>query len=298
MLFALPLIAKRVDEKYHTGYLDRLKTYHTYCQEKDLSMAVAQTDVKGDRGLMPSEKIHPDYYVRIVEKRADGIDVRGAKAYTTCAPYVDEIIVLPTCNLKAEDADYAVSFAIRANTPGLKMIASSLGSPSSPSDFHHPVSSHHRMIESLTVFDDVFVPNERVYMAGEWEFAGALANTFVQFHRFTAVSYKLPLCNLLTGAAALLADYNGVDCASHVLEKLMQLISYTEMFRALSKAAAVDCTYVDGTALPNSLITNVAKFFLANNYHEMVRCVQDIAGGLVVTGLSQAPKPAITWRNI
>ena len=285
-LFTLSLIAKRLDEKYGTGYFNRVKQYHQHCQDTDKSMAVAQTDVKGDRSLIPSEQVHPDYYVRVVEEREDGIVVRGAKAHTTCAPYVDEIIVLPTRNLTEVDKDYAVAFAVPANTPGLKMIASSLDSPPS-NDFHHPISSNHRMIESLTIFDDVFVPKERVFMSGEWDFAGALATTFVQFHRFTAVSYKPPLCDLLTGAAALIADYNGISRASHVREKLMHLISYVETVRALSKAAAVDCTHVDGVAIPNSIVTNLAKFYFASNYHQIVSYVQDIAGGLVVTGPSE-----------
>ena len=285
-LFALSLVAKRIDEGYGTDYLKRVEAYHQHCQQEDLSMAVAQTDVKGDRSLAPSEQTHPDYYVRVVEERDDGIVVRGAKAHTTCAPYVDEIIVLPTRNLTEQDKGYAVAFAVPANAPGLKMIVSPFGASSS-SDFHNPVSSHHRMIESLTIFDDVFVPKERVFMNGEWDFAGGLATTFVQFHRFTAVSYKPPLCDLLTGAAALIAEHNGISRASHVREKLMHLINYAETVRALSKAAAVDCAQIDGVAIPNSIITNVAKFYFASNYHQMISYVQDIAGGLVVTGPSE-----------
>ena len=111
-LFALSLVAKRIDEQYGTDYLKRVEAYHRDCQRKDLSMAVAQTDVKGDRSLNPSEQAHPDYYVRIVEEREDGIVVRGAKAHTTCAPYVDEIIVLPTRNMTEQDKDYALAFAV------------------------------------------------------------------------------------------------------------------------------------------------------------------------------------------
>ena len=166
-------------------------------------MAVAQTDAKGDRGLLPSKQIHPDYYVHIVEKRADGIVVRGAKAHTTGTAFVDEIIVLPTRALSEEDQDYAVAFAIPVNTPGVRLIASPFGF-SGESNYHHPVSSKHHLVETLTVFDDVFVPNERIFLAGEWDFAGLLANTFVEFHRFTAVSYKPPLLDLLIGATSLI----------------------------------------------------------------------------------------------
>jgi aromatic ring hydroxylase len=283
-LFALDLVSRVVDEKAGTQYHSRVKAFHDYCKKEDRSLAVAQTDVKGDRSLLPSEQEHPDYYVHIVEERDDGIVVRGAKAHTTCAPYVDELIVLPTRAIKEEDASYAVSFAVPVNTPGVKLIASPFGSPPA-NEFHHPVSSKHRMIDTLTIFDDVFVPNERVFLKGEWLAAGYLANTFVEFHRFTAASYKPPLCDMFIGAAALLAEYNGIEKASHVREKITKLITYTETVRGLTRAAAFDCRVTDfGLAVPNIVLTNLAKYHFANNYHQAVAWVQDIAGGLVVTG--------------
>ena len=287
-LLALDLVSRVVDSKAGTDYNSRVTAFHEECKRRDLTLAVAQTDVKGDRSLLPSQQEHPDYYVHIVDERADGIVVRGAKAHTTCAPYVDELIILPTRALKEEDANCAVSFATPVNAPGVKLVASPFGSPE-PNTFHHPVSSRHRMIDTLTIFDDVFIPNERVFLKGEWEAAGFLANTFVEFHRFTAVSYKPPLCDLFIGAAALLAEYNGIDRASHVREKMTKLITYTETVRGLSLAAAHDCRIAEhGVAVPNIIFTNLAKFHFANDYHQAVSWVQDIAGGLVVTGPSEA----------
>lgn len=290
-LFTFHLIARRVDEKYGTNYLERVRNYHAECRTRDLSLAVAQTDVKGDRSLLPSQQIHPDYYVRIVERRPDGIVVRGAKAHTTGTAFVDDVIVLPTRAISEEDRDYAVAFSIPVNTPGVKLIASPFGFTGG-SRYHHPVSSRHHLVETLTVFDDVFVPNERVFLAGEWDFAGAMANTFVEFHRFTAVSYKPPLLDLLIGAASLIAVYNGIERASHVRDKATRLITYTETVRALTRAAAMDCKVVDGIAVPDVMTTNIAKAYFAAHYHEAVRDVQDIAGGLVVTGPSEAD-----WEN-
>lgn len=283
-LFALDLISHRMDRELGSDYSSRVKAYGRMCRARDLSMAVAQTDAKGDRSLSPSQQEHPDYYVHIAAERPDGIVVRGAKAHTTCAPYVDELIVLPTRAVKEEDAPCAVAFAVPVNSPGVKLIASPFGSPPA-SAFHHPVSSKHRMIDTLTVFDDVFVPRERVFLQGEWPFAGLLANTFVEFHRFTAVSYKPPLCDLFIGAASLLAEYNGIDRASHVREKLTQLIAYCETVRGLSLAAAHQCRVAEpGVAVPDTIFTNLAKYHFASNYHQAVSLVQDIAGGLVVTG--------------
>ena len=286
-LFALSVIAKEMDEKLGTDYSERVRSYHEHCEDNDLSLAVAQTDVKGDRSLIPSQQSHPDYYVRVVERKDEGIIVRGAKAHTTCAPYVDEIIVIPTRNMSQEDKDYAIAFAVPANAKGLKMVASSFGATSS-SAFHDPVSFSHRLTESLTIFDDVFVPWDRVFMNGDWQFAGALATAFVKFHRFTAISYKPPLGDLFIGAAALIAEYNGVDRASHIREKIMRLINFTETIRALSKAAAVDHKIIgDKIAVPDPIVTNIAKFRFAGEYHQAVSWVQDIAGGLLVTGPSE-----------
>jgi aromatic ring hydroxylase len=149
------------------------------------------------------------------------------------------------------------------------------------------------MIDTLTIFDDVFIPRDRVFLQGEWQYAGPLANAFVEFHRFTAISYKPPLCDLFIGAAALLAEYNGIGRASHVREKLTKLITYTETIRGLSLAAAHDCSVREnGTAVPNVLLSNLAKFHFAQNYHQAVSWVQDIAGGLVVTGPAEED-----WQN-
>lgn len=286
-LFSLSIVAHEMDRRLGTAYGERIAALHRRCADDDLALAVAQTDVKGDRGLGPAEQAgrgNPDAYLRIVERRADGIVVRGAKAHTSVSPNANEIIVLPTRALAEADADYAVAFAVPVDTPGLTLIASPHGG-SPKNSFEHPVSARHKMMETLTVFDDVFVPNARVFLAGEWQFAGPMALTFVEFHRFTAISYKLPLVDALVGVALLLAEYNGIERAGHVRDKLAWLIAYAEGLRALTHTAARRCTlHEPGVAVPDPLTVNVAKLHFASNYHQAVARVQDIAGGLLVTG--------------
>jgi 4-hydroxybutyryl-CoA dehydratase / vinylacetyl-CoA-Delta-isomerase len=281
-LFALHLLSRRMDEKLGTNYFARVRALYEHCRSDDLAMAVAQTDVKGDRSRGPTEQEHPDYYVRVVDRQRDGIIVRGAKVHTSVTPNANELFVIPTRNLTAADADYALAFCIPLNTPGLKQIASPYGSGHDNS-FTHPISSRHKMMETLTIFDDVFVPNERVFMNGEWQFAGALARTFVQFHRFTAISYKLPLLDLLIGSALLIAEQNGIARVSHVREKLTWLISYAETVRMLTKMAAIRCGLEDGIAIPDTAAVNIAKLHFASNYHDALMRVQDLTGGLLVT---------------
>ena len=282
-LFALHLIAKQMDVQLGTKYLPCVRAMSEHCRNNDLAMAVAQTDAKGDRSRGPAEQAHPDYYVRVVDRRPGGIVVRGAKVHTSVAPNANELFVIPTRNLTQADKDYAVAFCIPLNTPGLKMIASPYGS-GHESSFTHPISSRHKMMETLTIFEDVFVPNERVFMNGEWQFAGPLAKTFVEFHRFTAISYKLPLLDLLAGSALLIAEQNGIDKASHVREKLTWLISYAQTVRMLTKMAAIDCTIEDGIAISNTEVVNIAKLHFASNYHHALMHLQDLTGGLLVTG--------------
>lgn len=286
-LFALHAVARRLDAACGTSYRERVAAYHAACRDHDWSMAVAQSDVKGDRSLRPSQQAHPDYYLHIVEERPDGIVVRGAKAHTSHAPYVNEIIVLPTRALGEADRAYAVAFAVPAATPGLRFIGSPF-SAAATSTFHHPLSAEHKMIETVTVFDNVLVPWERVFMKGEHQFAGDLANSFVEYHRFTAVSYKTPWLELMLGAADLMAEYNGIERAAHVREKLSALVGYLEAVRALIQQAALGCRPTGaGTVAPDSVLTNIAKCYFATHYHQMVSYVQDIAGGLLVTGPSE-----------
>ncbi|HJU28817.1 MAG TPA: 4-hydroxyphenylacetate 3-hydroxylase N-terminal domain-containing protein [Candidatus Binataceae bacterium] len=281
-LLALHIIGERMAAAGKPQYRERIHKYYRECRDNDLAVAVAQTDVKGDRSLAPTQQEHPDYYVRVVEERPDGVVVRGAKVHTSVSTNTNEVIVLPTRAMRLEDKAYAIAFALPINTPGLKLIASPHGG-AKKDPFEHPISARHKMMETLTVFDDVFVPNERIFLNGEVDFAGLLALTFVRYHRFTAVSYKLPLLELLAGAGHAIAEANGVMRAAHVRDKLTHLAAYHTTVRGLIEHAAAACTIEDGLAVPNTLITNVAKYHFAHNYHHAVQMVQDLAGGLLVT---------------
>jgi aromatic ring hydroxylase len=286
-LFALHRVA------HGTPSYDNVEEFYRRCREADLALAVAQTDVKGDRSKSPSAQPDPDHYVRVVERRPDGIVVRGAKVHTSYTPNVDEVIVIPTRALAEGEEDWAIAFALPVATPGLKLFCSDF-LHSDPDPWTRPVSARHKMVETLTVFDDVFVPSERIFLDGDVRKAGELALTFVEFHRFTAVSYKLPLVDAFVGLAAALAEAHGVARASHVRDKLIALIGYAETVRGLTHLAAERCRVHEttGIAYPDPLTTNLAKWTFARDYHAAVEHVIDIAGGLLVTGPS-----GYDWRS-
>lgn len=282
-LFALMRVARACDDVNGTRYADRVQALYERARAEDWAMAVAQTDTKGDRGKGPAEQADPDAYLRIVEWRPDGIVVRGAKVHTSVSINANAVIVLPTRAMRPGDEDYAVAFWLPLNAPGLKLVASPYLS-SERNAFEHPLSAGHKMTETFTWFDDVFVPHDQVFLAGETAFAGPLALGFVEFHRFTAVSYKLPLVDALVGSAVLLAEYNGVARAGHVREKLARLAVYAATVRSLLEAAA-RAGHLDevGIFVPDTMVTNLAKYHFAHGFHEALRDVQDIAGGLAVT---------------
>ena len=279
-LFALTRVLGRSGD---ADGIRRVESFHKHCREKDLALAVAQTDVKGDRSKRPCEQSDPDMYVRVVEKRADGIVVSGAKIHTSCTPYVDEVIVLPSRSMGAGDEAWSLSFAVPAATPGLRMYASDyLHGTDDP--YTRPISTTHKMVETLTVFDRVLVPWERVFFVDRPDLAGATALTFVEFHRFTAVSYKLPLLDTLVGAGIVMAKANGIDRAGHVRDKLTWLGGYAETVRGLAELAALRCKVENGVAYPDVFTTNMAKWTFAREFHRAIETVQDLAGGLLVTG--------------
>jgi 4-hydroxybutyryl-CoA dehydratase/vinylacetyl-CoA-Delta-isomerase len=265
-------------------YEKRINEYRWYCARNDLSMSGAVTDVKGDRSQSPSEQKTPDYYLRVVDETQDEIVVSGAKAHITASSYTDEILVMPTRNMTEAEADYAVAFAVPVNTQGITQICR-------PSfryeDKYHfptprPKGGH---VEALVIFDNVRVPKERVFMLREWQFAQYLAYAFSAFHRYTAVTYKIPILEFMTGVGMLAAEANGVEKASHVRDHFINMIRYTETTKALAKAALMDPENFGGSGLyvAKCLTSNMAKLYFASNFHDFVRNIQDISGGLVVT---------------
>lgn len=257
--------------------------YERVCRD-DLAVAVAQTDVKGDRSLPPAGQADPDLYLHIVAEDADAITVRGAKCHTSFSANADELIVLPTRAMGAGDADYAVSFAIPIDTPGLNLYVSPY-SAGERNDFDFPLSSRHKLLESLTVFDDVRVPKDRVFLNRQPELAGPLALAFVDYHRFTAINYKLPLLDILVGAAILVAEANGISKSGHVRTKVTELITYAETVRGLAELAAIRSRPADqGVQQPDPLAVNMAKYHFAHGYRNATSTLIDLSGGILVTG--------------
>jgi 4-hydroxybutyryl-CoA dehydratase/vinylacetyl-CoA-Delta-isomerase len=288
-LNAVTVVAPRVDKKYGTNYSANVEAYRKHLQKNDLSFAMGLTDVKGDRSLRPSQQVqHKDFYVRIVEERPDGIVVSGAKTHISQAPACNEVLIAPCHAMQEDDRAYAVAFGVPLNAPGITMICAQPEISAGASLFDHPVSAAVYINDATIIFDNVFIPNERIFLKGEWEFAGEVAYMFANFHRLSAETYKAMELELFTGAATLMAEYNGIEKKSHVREKLTWLVMYTEAVETLGKAAVEHCVVEKGSELvyPNPMIANICKFYFADNWHTATKYIQDIGGGIIVTAPS------------
>ncbi|MRR14951.1 MAG: hypothetical protein EG826_00690 [Deltaproteobacteria bacterium] len=263
-------------------YQDNATNFLEHLRKNDLHTCGAVTCVKGDRGKEPARQKHPDYYVHVVDKNKEGIFVKGAKIHITSAPAVNEIIVVPTRQMRENEADYAVSFAIPANTKGVTFICRNGRGTWSDHEFHADIPVR-ELTEAMIVFDNVFVPWDRVFMCGEWQYSMLLAYTFATFHRFTAISYKVPSVEVMAGCAVAMAKYNGLEKVGHIRNKLADIAAYVETLRALANAAASEPVMYGDIAVPNPLIANMAKLHFASKYHAFVELIQDISGGIIAT---------------
>jgi 4-hydroxybutyryl-CoA dehydratase/vinylacetyl-CoA-Delta-isomerase len=221
--------------------------------------------------------------MRIVKRNGDGIVVRGAKLHITSAALVHELTVMPTKSMSPGEEDYSVSFSIPVNTPGVTIINRGYAEPNR-SDFDYPISARKNSPEGFVVFDDVFVPWDRVFLAGETQLAGVLANSLGLWERIGGLIGMVHRSQLLVGIVRQLAEYNGIEKAGHVQDKLGELIFYAEILKmALDAAVRNYKTTETGMVYPDPLPINVGKYYGAANYAAMVQKVWDISGGIVVT---------------
>lgn len=283
---AVDSVTFEMDRELKTDYNRRFRNFLLHVQEQDLVVDGAMTDPKGDRALRPHQQADPDLYLRVIKKDELGIVVRGAKTHQTGALASHEILVMPTAAMVEEDADYAVSFAVPSDSDGITYIYGRQASDTrkmegSTIDLGNCSYGGH---ECLVIFEDLFVPWERVFMCGEFAYSGLLVERFAGYHRQSYGGCKVGVGDVLIGAAAQIAEYNGAAKASHVKDKLIEMIHLNETLFACGLACSSQgCATASGTYLIDLLLANVCKLNVTRFPYEIARLAEDLAGGLMVT---------------
>lgn len=273
---------KRTDAEHGTDYHARLVNYMHDVQDRDLTLGIAMTDAKGDRSKRPGLQANADAYVHITARRPDGIVIRGTKAIVTGAPYMHEFLVMPCRTHTKEDADFAVCCAVPVDAPGVTIVARPAGRPGEAAA---KFSAKYGQSVGVVIFDDVFVPHERVFLAGETEEGGFLTTSYATHHRHSCIGARAGFGDLLIGAGALMVEANGLDTErhGHIREAMVELITITESFFACGVAASVYCLKDPaGSVMPDAVFSNIGKLLLATKIYDMHRIAHYVSGGLVV----------------
>ena len=272
----------RTDGIHGTDYHQRFLAYLALVQERDLTVGVAMTDAKGDRSKRAGQQDNPDVYVRITERRPDGIVIRGTKAIVTGAPYMHEFLVMPCRTHTPGDADFAVCCAVPVDAPGVTIVARPAGRPGEAAA---KFSAKYGQSTGVVLFDDVFVPHDRVFLAGETEEGGFLTIAYATHHRQSCIGARAGFGDLLIGAGALMIQANGLDPSrhGHIREAMVELITITEGFYACGVAASVYAGKDPaGSVMPDAVFSNIGKLLLATKIYDMHKLAHYVSGGLIV----------------
>jgi len=281
-LVGLMIATYKMDKEAGTNYYGRLIDYVKDFQKHQWTAAACVTDPKGNRRLRPADQADPDLYLRVVERRKDGIIVNGCKMHTTAGSVCEHMLVIPQRFMREEDKDYAVSFVVPLDHPGVKIICRAAGVHRDPVET--PLSIRDDIIDTMTIFDHVFVPWEQVFLCGEHKYAVDAAVYFSNINRHPWVGMHVGMFSMMIGAAALMADYNGLKNDKLINEKLIDLIMITNKIWGIGLGAAVQHTIQEpGICMPDSVLTNLGKHLGLEGHFQASFLVQNIAGGITVT---------------
>jgi 4-hydroxybutyryl-CoA dehydratase/vinylacetyl-CoA-Delta-isomerase len=274
-----------IDAKHGTVYHKRLIEFVKMLQRENLMIGGAMTDVKGDRSLSPSQQEDPDMFVHVSKRDDKGIYITGAKAHQTGCINSHWILVMPTMRLQAQDSEYAIVGAVPADAEGITYIygRQSCDTRSMEEGDMDAGNAKFSGQEAMIIFDNVFIPNEMIFMQGEYEYASMLVERFTCYHRRSYVC-KTGLGDVLVGASAAIADYNGVANASHIKDKLVEMTHLNETIFATGIASSYQSHKTTaGNYQNDDMLANVCKHNVTRFPYELSRLAQDIAGGLMVT---------------
>jgi len=265
---------------------ERIRAWVKDAQRRDVRITQCITDAKGNRGRRPGNQDDPDAYVRVIKRDADGVVIRGAKLHISAASMGHELMTIPTKSMKAGEEDYSIACMVPVNSPGVKIVNTTYA-PRHEDVRDFPISGQHHTPEGFVIFDDVFVPNERVFLDGSPELAGLFAHSLGLWERLGGLSGMVSSYDRLVGFAQLISEANGLERVPHIKQKISEMMINATLIRSSLESAIENATITsDGAALPDELYTNVGKYHGAANWSVMVKHLHDIAGGSILTAPS------------
>jgi 4-hydroxybutyryl-CoA dehydratase/vinylacetyl-CoA-Delta-isomerase len=285
----LASVTWEMDRKLGTDYSKRFDEYLRFVQDSDLVLSIGVNDPKGIRTKGVSEQ-DPDMALRVVERKDGGIVVRGAKLHQTGAVASHEHLILPGSSYSKGEEDYAIAFAVPNGAKGITYICqynpytaereceddlSQIGNP-----------RYGQRETAMVIFDDVFIPEDRIFLCGEAEFTARLRDASARLHSTCEAACKAGWLDLMIGAARLSAEYSGLEDVPHIQMDLASMIKVREICYALAVAAvarAKEEPLGSGVFLPDITFARMALVYCSYGFWEAIEKATDVAGGLVIT---------------
>jgi 4-hydroxybutyryl-CoA dehydratase/vinylacetyl-CoA-Delta-isomerase len=280
-------VSYEVDQANGTDYHERFRTYLRHVQDEDLMLAGAMTDPKGHRAKRPSEQDDPDSFVRVVERRPDGVVIRGAKLHNTGGINSHEVLVLPGTGLIPGEEDWAIACAVPADADGVTFIFGRQSNDSRKLEGGCDIGNPRFGVvggEAMVVFEDVFVPNDRIFLNGETKHVGQLVNYFATWHRANYGGCKGGNADVLIGATAKMTRVLGTDKNAVVKDKLIEMIHMNETtYASAIGASAMGTPLPCGSYMVDPMMANTVKQNITRNVYQIGRLSHDLAGGFLAT---------------
>lgn len=285
VLAAAFAVSCEIDKNHNTSYHQNVLRIVKEAQKNDWIIGGGLISPKGDRSKGVTGQSDPDMYLHVVEKKSDGIVVKGAKAHSTAAPYtnmlcIEEMELVP---------DYFLGFFTPLDAEGITFVCKAPHVPKERKELENPLSSRFGgHVESMIIFENVFVPWDMVFMCGEVEGVVTFGTILGASHMWHKCMCRWANMDLSIGATALIAECNGVGNAPHIVDSLHEMAVDAEMLRSCAMAAAVEGWRHDsGVYTPRLAPVAAGKIFAARKLGEDRYYMQDAAGGLVATMASE-----------
>ncbi len=282
-------VTQDMDAEFGTDYQERLKNWILKAQGEGLMSAGALTDAKGDRSLKPSQQPDPDVTLRVTEVRDDGIVIRGAKVMICGTAASQEIFLLPGGVYRETDKDFAVACVVPRDIEGLTIVEAT--HPSDRRDLEGEAEVPNTGItQGWLLFEDVFVPRERVFMCGEFKYTANFIRAFTANYRACIGACVAGQGDVMIGASVLMARANGL-AAKTFSNKLVDMSINNQVTHGLGAGAcAMGTQHPSGSFFADPLTAHTNKVMVATLPYEVKRLTQEIGGGIVETGCMPSQK--------
>jgi 4-hydroxybutyryl-CoA dehydratase/vinylacetyl-CoA-Delta-isomerase len=277
-------VTHEVDGASGTKYHERLRKWALQAEAEGWTVAGALTDAKGNRSLKASEQPDLDSNLRIAVVQENGIVLRGAKLMICGAAASNEIFLLPGTAYGEAEKDFAVACAVPRDIAGLTIVETRRASDTREQEEGFDLPTETGITQAYLIFEDVFIPHERVFLCKEFSYTGKVIQYFTAIYRACIGACVAGQGDVMIGAGILMARANGLTARTFSPKFVEMAVNNETTFTMGIGSIALGSRHPSGIWFPDSLTAHANKVHVATLPYETKRLCQEIGGGIVETG--------------